>query len=51
MKKIPQYKPNQVEEEILSLWKNEDTFKASLEKTKNGEPFSLQMDCRILVTA
>lgn len=40
MKKIPQYKPNQVEEEILSLWKNEDTFKASLEKTKNGEPFS-----------
>ncbi|GDX62980.1 isoleucine--tRNA ligase [Candidatus Saccharibacteria bacterium] len=40
MKKIPQYKPNQVEEEILSIWEKEDTFRASLEKTKNGEPFS-----------
>ncbi len=40
MKKIPQYKPSIVEEEILSIWEKEATFQASLEKTKDGEPFS-----------
>lgn len=40
MKKIPQYKPNLVEEEMLKVWKKEKTFQASLEKTKNGKPYS-----------
>lgn len=40
MKKIPQYKPNLVEEEMLKVWKKEETFQASLEKTKNGKPYS-----------
>jgi isoleucyl-tRNA synthetase len=40
MKKIPQYKPKEVEEEILKIWSDEKTFQASLDKTKNGEPFS-----------
>lgn len=40
MKRIPQYQPKIVEEEILNLWKKEKTFEKSLEKTKQGEPFS-----------
>lgn len=40
MKKIPQYKPKDVEEQILKVWEKEKTFEASLEKTKNGKPFS-----------
>lgn len=40
MKKIPQYKAKDVEEEMLDTWKKEGTFQASLEKTKHGEPFS-----------
>ena len=40
MKKIPQYKPSEVEEEMLKVWSKENTFEASLAKTKNGEPFS-----------
>ena len=40
MKKIPQYKPREVEEEMLKVWSKENTFEASLDKTKNGEPFS-----------
>ncbi len=40
MKKIPQYNPKQVEEQILDIWKKEKTFEASLDKTKSGEPFS-----------
>jgi isoleucyl-tRNA synthetase len=40
MKKIPQYRPKEVEEEILAKWKKEDTFAASLKKTKDGKPFS-----------
>ena len=40
MKKIPQYKPSEVEEEMLKVWSKESTFEASLAKTKNGEPFS-----------
>lgn len=57
MKKIPQYKPNLVEEEMLKIWKKEGTFQASLEKTKNGEPIvsmtvrRLPMACRISGTA
>jgi len=40
MKKIPQYKPSEVEEEMLKVWSKENTFEASLAKNKNGEPFS-----------
>lgn len=40
MKKIPQYKPKEVEEAMLKVWKDEKTFQASLEKTKNGQPYS-----------
>lgn len=40
MKRIPQYQPKTVEEEILKLWKKEKTFDKSLEKTKHGKPFS-----------
>ena len=40
MKKIPQYRPREVEEEMLKVWSKEKTFEASLDKTKNGQPFS-----------
>lgn len=40
MKKLPPYQPKQVEEEILNTWHKEKTFEQSLEKTKDGKPFS-----------
>ena len=40
MKKIPQYKAREVEEEMLKVWSEEGTFKATLEKTKDGYPYS-----------
>ena len=40
MKRIPQYQPKSVEEEVLGLWKKEKTFEQSLAKTKEGQPFS-----------
>src|SRR5436190_13672205 len=30
---------NQLEQDILKFWKEDDTFKKSLEKTKDGEPY------------
>lgn len=40
MKRIPQYQPKVVEEEVLKLWEKEKTFEKSLQKTKQGKPFS-----------
>lgn len=40
MKRIPQYQPKSVEEEVLGLWLKEKTFEQSLEKTKAGQPYS-----------
>ncbi len=40
MKKLPQYKPKVVEEAMLKAWQDEGTFAATLQKTKNGKPFS-----------
>lgn len=40
MKKISQYKPKEVEEAMIEIWKKEKTFQASLAKTKNGKPYS-----------
>lgn len=40
MKRIPQYQPKAVEEEVLAHWQKEKTFEQSLAKTKDGQPFS-----------
>jgi len=40
MKRIPQYQPKSVEEEVLAQWQKEKTFEKSLAKTKDGQPFS-----------
>ncbi len=40
MKKLPPYQANSVEEEMLQVWEQEQTFTKSLEQTKQGQPFS-----------
>ncbi len=40
MKKLPPYQANSVEEEMLQVWEQEQTFIKSLEQTKQGQPFS-----------
>lgn len=40
MKKIPQYKPREVEEEMMKAWREERTFQASLERTEHGQSYS-----------
>lgn len=41
MKRYPDLPPSvtALEEEVLARWQAEDTFRASLERTKDGEPF------------
>ncbi len=40
MKKLTPYNAKQVEEEMLTFWRENDIFQRSLEQTKQGEPFS-----------
>lgn len=40
MKKLAPYNAKQIEEEILEFWDTEQIFQKSLEKTKDGLPFS-----------
>ncbi len=39
MKKLPPYQANSIEEEMLQVWEQEQTFTKSLEQTKKGQPF------------
>jgi isoleucyl-tRNA synthetase len=39
MRAVGEYSPNQLEERILERWKKEDTFRESLKRRKNAQPF------------
>jgi isoleucyl-tRNA synthetase len=40
MKKLAPYNASQIEEEMLKFWQDKQVFQKSLDKTKDGKPFS-----------